>query len=166
MAIAAEGVALIVAWGRRGRWQAASRPCSSCRRALEQDSLSGRLAPLLALSPRDFLDAAGRAAQRQDAVRRGRLVGGPPRHGWVPLLPGPPGDLHESPGASGDAAAAQLPGARLAPTEPIAFAGRGGDATAYWVDTNRLTLALERPVVKPGRPATSSAASKSPTPEP
>ena len=40
--------------------------------------------------------------------------------------------------------------ARLAPTEPIALAGRGVDSTGYWADTNRITLALERPVTKPG----------------
>ena len=153
LAIASEGVALIVAWGRRGRWQAASATLLLLVVALwNRIPYPAGSHRLLALTPRNFLDAAeGLHSAKDRSVAAAWSAGLLATDGFLSFQ-GPPLTCMSPLERAATPQLRSLLAEHLEPAAPIAFAGRGGDATAYWVDTNRLTLALERPVVKPGGP--------------
>lgn len=152
VAVAAEGIALVVVFAGGGRLKAALATLFLAVALLwNRIPYPATSHTLLALSPRDFWDAAqGLSTAKLRSVS----------DAWSLSLFATDGFLsfqrRRATCASPREFAAQgalrsLVDARLDRGEPIALAGRGGDSTSYWTDTNRLTIALERPVVKPDR---------------
>jgi hypothetical protein len=147
---AAEGIALVVTFAHGGRLKA-----TLATLLLAVVLLWNRIPypatshTLLALTPRDFWDAAhGLPTAKMQSVSSTWSIGLLATDGFASF---------RSPQATCTnprefAATRELRSfveARLEAGEPIALAGRGGDSTSYWTDTNRITIALERPVEKP-----------------
>lgn len=151
VAVAAEGIALVVTFAHGGRLKA-----TLATLLLAVVLLWNRIPypatshTLLALTPRDFWDAAhGLPTAKMQSVSSTWSIGLLATDGFASF---------RSPQATCTnprefAATRELRSfveARLEAGEPIALAGRGGDSTSYWTDTNRITIAVERPAVKPG----------------
>lgn len=150
VAVAAEGISLVVAAAQGGRLKAALATLLITVVLLwNRIPYPATSHTLLALTPREFWDAArGLSSARMHSVS----------DTWSPGLLATDGFLSFRGRQTTCANPREFQAnrdlrsfveAHLGAAEPIALAGRGGDSTAYWTDTNRLAIALERPVVKP-----------------
>jgi hypothetical protein len=151
VAVAAEGIAGLIEFGRASRVRAAGAAA-----ALAVMLLGNRIPypatshSLLALTPRHFVDAAHDWSHPRPLSVSDR---------WSLDLLTTDGFFayrRRRTSCMEPAARAAAPelkrllDERLHPDEPIALAGDGDNGTLYWIETNKLTIALERPVQKPG----------------
>ena len=151
IAVAAEGLAALADYARGGRLRTAVSAV-----ALGIVLLWNRIPypdathTLVALTPRSFLDAA-------HGVQTAKMVALP--SGWSLSLftsdgffaYDPPSKICAAPSEQAAVPAMrELLDGRLRPGEAIALASNSTKPETYWLETNRLSFALERPIVKPG----------------
>ncbi len=150
VAVAAEGIAGLLAFARGSRLRAAGATL-----ILGLALLWNRIPypagshTLVALTPRQFLETAhglrGATVHTASDLWSFDLL---TTDGF--LAYGAPARFCADPAAHKAAPEIRrLLDSHLGPGVPIALDGNDGGSTAYWVETNRLTLALGRPVEKP-----------------
>lgn len=151
VAVAAEGIALVVTFAHGGRLKAAWATLLLAVVLLwNRIPYPATSHTLLALTPRDFWDAAhGLSTAKMQSVSSTWPMGLLATDGFASFR-GPQATCTNPREFAATRELRSFVESRLEAGEPIALAGRGGDPTSYWTDTNRITIALERPVVKPG----------------
>jgi len=151
VAIASEGISRVLAHGRRDRVRAAFATLALAVALLwTRIPYPASTHKLLALTPWTFLDVAGGIHTAQMHAVPGLWFAGLFARDNFLTFRRPPLVCVRPKESTATPELKSFLDARLAPGEPIAFAGDGGDSTSYWVDTNHLAIALERPIVKPG----------------
>lgn len=150
VAVAAVGISLVVSFGRRGRIHAALATLLLAVVLLwNRIPYPAATHSLLALSPRDFWDSArGLSTARMQSASRTWSIELLATDGFLSFR-SPQTTCTSRREFEANQSLRTFVDSRLGRTEAIALAGRGGDSTHYWIDTNRLTIALERPIVKP-----------------
>ncbi|MEO8274922.1 MAG: hypothetical protein ABI639_01810, partial [Thermoanaerobaculia bacterium] len=150
VAVAAEGISALRNFARGGKLRAAVAGL-----ALGAVLFSNRIPypagthSYVALTPSDFLDAA-------EGIGTAHVQSIPASGSWSLLTQDGFLSFARARGSCQmQAEATAIPSLRkflderLTRSEPVAWAGEGADSTSYWIETNRLAIALERAVVKP-----------------
>lgn len=150
VAAAAEGLALLVRFARGSRWRTVGVTLALALMLLwNRIPYPATTHRLLALSPRDFVDLTD-GRKPAEWVVTGSEVSPTllATDGFLAFGARPGGCMRGSEHDATPALRAYL-ATLLAPAEPIGLASATQDPGAYWSESNRLSIALERPVVKP-----------------
>lgn len=150
VAVAAEGISTMLVFGRRGRLRAVLVALGLAIALLwNRIPYPATSHTLLALSPRDFWDAAeGLRTARMRSVSAAGTLDLFATDGFATFRNPPPTCTNPREFAATHDLKEFVDG-HLAPSESIALAGRDGSSTSYWIDSNRISIALERTVEKP-----------------
>lgn len=151
VAIASEGIFGVLAHAQGSRLRAALATLAMAAALLwNRIPYPATTHDLLAVTPRDFLDAAdGVHTAQMHSVSSSWAPGLFATDGFFTFRAPEAACLHRAELAASPELRNFL-AERMGPDEPIALAGRNGNPTSYWIDTNRMAIALERPIVKPG----------------